>query len=75
MSSLTGIERYLLTAECVEDSELLKVEARVLRRILDENPVVGYAIQRRVSEIFFRRHVAAMEMLQSIRQAAPVTAE
>lgn len=71
VSSLTGIERYLLNAECVEDSEVLKIETRVLLRILDQNPVVGYAIQRRVSEIFFRRHMAAMEMLQTIQQAAP----
>jgi CRP-like cAMP-binding protein len=69
VSSLTGLERYLLNAECMEDSELVKIEARVLRRILDENPVVGYATQRRVSEIYFRRHVAAMENLHTLTQA------
>jgi len=65
VSCLTGTERYLLNAECMEDSEVLKVEGLVLRQILDQNPVVGYAIQRRVSQIFFRRYVYAMERLEN----------
>ena len=68
-----GTERYLLDATCMEDSEVLKVEARVLRRILDENPVVGYATQRRVSQIFFQRYVDAMERLQTVAQAIPLS--
>ena len=69
VSSLMGTERYLVNAECVQDSEVLKVEDRALRRILDENPAVGYAIQRRISQIFFRRYVDAMERLETIVQA------
>jgi CRP-like cAMP-binding protein len=66
VSSLTGGERYMLDAVCVEDSEMLKVESQVLRRILDENTVIGYTVQRRISEIFFKRYVDAMERLRSI---------
>ena len=69
VSSLTGGERYLLNAECVEDSEVLKVDSRVLRRILDGNPAVGYSIQGRVSQIFFKRYVNAMERLQAVLRA------
>jgi CRP-like cAMP-binding protein len=72
VSSLTGTERYLLNAGCVEDSEVLKVEGRALRRVLDANPVVGYSIQRRVSQIFFKRYVYAMERLETIMQAMPL---
>ena len=72
VSSLTGTDRYLLNAECVEDSEVLKVEGAVLRHVLDENPVVGYAIQRRISQIFFKRYVDAMERLETIVQAMPL---
>jgi CRP-like cAMP-binding protein len=72
VSSLVGTDRYLLNAECVEDSEVLKVEGAVLRHILDENPVVAYAIQKRVSQIFFKRYVDAMERLESIVQAMPL---
>lgn len=63
VSSLTGLERYILKAECVKDSEVLKIEINALRRILDDNPVVGYAIQQRISQIFFKRYVNAMEMI------------
>jgi len=72
VSSLTGTARYLLNAECVEDSEVLKVEGGVLRQILNENPAVGYSIQRRISQIFFKRYVDAMERLQSVVQVIPL---
>ena len=69
ISALTGTDRYLLNAECVEDSEVLKIEGKVLRQVLDENPVVGYATQRRISQIFYKRYVDAMERLQIVVQA------
>ncbi|MGP8245325.1 MAG: Crp/Fnr family transcriptional regulator [Bryobacteraceae bacterium] len=71
VSALMGSDRFLLNAECVEDSEVLKIEGKVLRQILDENSVVGYAVQRRVSEIFFKRYLGAMERLQAVAQAIP----
>jgi CRP-like cAMP-binding protein len=72
VSSLMGADRYLLNAECVEDSEVLKIEGKILRQILDENPVVGYAMQRRVSQVFFKRYLHAMERLQTVVQAIPI---
>jgi CRP-like cAMP-binding protein len=62
----------MLNAVCVEDSEVLKVESQVLRRILDENPAIGYAVQKRISQIFFKRNVDAMERLRSIVLAVPM---
>ena len=72
VSSLMEGDRYLLNAECVEDSEVLKVDSRVLRRLLDENSAVGYSIQKRVAQIFFNRYVSAMESLRVITQAIPM---
>ena len=66
VSSLAEGERYLLNAECVEDSEVLMVESRVLRSILDQNPVAGYATERKIAQIFFKRYVTAMERLRSV---------
>ncbi len=71
VSALMGMERFLLNAECVEDSEVLKIEVKVLRQILDENPVVGYATQRRISQILFKRYLTAMERLQAVAHAIP----
>ncbi len=75
ISSLMGAERYLLNAECTEDSEVLKIENKVLNQILDENPVAGYALQRRVSQIVFKRYLNSMERLQSIIQAIPTRSD
>lgn len=72
ISSLMGVDRYLLNAECVEDSEVLKIEGKVLRQILEGNPMVGYTVQRRVSKIFFKRYLSTMERLQTIVQAIPI---
>jgi signal-transduction protein with cAMP-binding, CBS, and nucleotidyltransferase domain len=72
VSSLMGTDRYLLNAQCVEDSEVLKIEGKALRQILDNNPTVGYAVQRRVSQIFFKRYLNAMERLQTVVQAIPM---
>jgi len=72
VSSLLEGERYLLSAECMEDSEVLKVDSQLLRHILEENPTIGYALQRRISQIFFKRYVDATERLRSVIQAVPM---
>jgi len=69
VSAMMGGDRYLLNAECTMDSEVLKIEGRTLLQILDQNPTVGYATQRRISQIFFKRYVDVMERLQAIVQA------
>ena len=73
VSSLLGADRYLLNAECVENSEVLKIEGKTLRQIFDQNPVVGYAMQRRVSQIFFKRYLNVMERLQTVVQSIPIS--
>jgi CRP-like cAMP-binding protein len=61
---LLGADRYLLDAVCAEDTEVLKIEGKALRKILDDNPVAGYAMQRTVSRIYFNRYLKTMEVLQ-----------
>ena len=68
VSSIMNTDRYFLDGECVEDSEVLKIEGRALRRVLDMNPTVGYVMQRRLSQIFFKRFVDAMERVQAPAQ-------
>jgi hypothetical protein len=72
VSSLTGGERYLLNAECLEESEVLKVQSEVLRHILDENTAIGYVIQGRISQVIFNRYVDAVEKLRSIALTVPL---
>jgi CRP-like cAMP-binding protein len=74
VSSLLGADRYLLNAQCVEDSEVLKIEGKALRQIIDQNPTVGCTMQRRVSQIIFNRYVNVMERLQTVVQSIPISA-
>ena len=72
VSSVMNADRYFLDGVCVEDSEVLKIEGSALRRVLDTNPIMGYAMQRRLSQIFFKRFVEAMERVQASAYEVPL---
>lgn len=67
VSPLAGLQRYILDATCVEDSEVLKIEVAPLRAVLEGNLVAGYAIAQKVAQIFFRRYVNAMERIAALQ--------
>lgn len=66
------IGSYATTAQCMEDAELLRVGTSVLKRLLDDDPRMGYAIQSKISEIYFRRYMEAMRKLQAIVSNIPL---
>ncbi len=59
-------EKYFLTARCTVDALIQKINARVLKGIMDGDLGVGYAIQSRVSEIYFRRYIETANKLQHV---------
>ena len=65
-------DSYALTAQCVEDSELLKTKNAALKKLMDEDPVMGYRLQTRISEIYFNRYNETMKKLQSIVMNIPL---
>lgn len=69
------IQTYSTTAQCTRDSRLMKIEASVLRRLMDEDLLMGYAMQRRISEIYFKRYLDTMRKLQSIVMNLPIDAD
>ena len=66
---------YALTAQCAEDSEMLKVESAVLRGLMDRDRLMGYALQSRISEIYFGRYIDTMKKLQSIVMNIPIESD
>jgi CRP-like cAMP-binding protein len=68
------LDSYSLTAQCVEDSKLLRIEASVLKQLMDNDPRMGYALQTRFSKIYFRRYVDTMQKLQAILLNIPFAA-
>ncbi len=67
-------DSYSLTAQCIEDSELLKTENAVLKKLMDDDLMLGYRLQARISEIYFNRYNETMKKLQSIVMNIPLEA-
>lgn len=65
------LDTYSLTAKCTEDSQILKINAEVLKRVMDDDPRVGYAIQSRISAIYYKRYIATMRKLRDLVQWLP----
>jgi len=65
---------YTLTASCLADSRILKIETAVLRRLTDEDCRMGYALQKRISELYFKRYIETMQKLQAIVMSIPLEA-
>ena len=60
------LDNYALTAQCIEDSKLLRIDAAAFSKMMDRDPRTGYSIQTRFSEIYFKRYVETMRRLQAI---------
>jgi len=65
-------DAYALTAQCTSDTVLLKVKSPVLKDLMDKDLVMGYALQTRISEIYFTRYIETMKKLQAIVMNIPI---
>jgi CRP-like cAMP-binding protein len=68
-------DSYALTAQCTEYSELLKIESKVLKALMDEDPLMGYGIQSWISGIYFTRYIETMKKLQAIVMNIPMESD
>ena len=66
------IETYSTTAQCTQDSKVMRIEAAALRHLMDEDLLMGYSMQRRISEIYFKRYLDTMKKLQAIVMNLPI---
>ncbi len=65
-------DTYALTAQCTSDTTLLKVKGTVLKDLMDKDLMMGYALQTRISEIYFTRYIETMKKLQAIVMNIPI---
>ncbi|MBI4677191.1 MAG: Crp/Fnr family transcriptional regulator [Elusimicrobia bacterium] len=70
-----AMDAYTLTAQCMRDSKLLKIKSSVLKGLMDEDPRMGYLIQSKISEIYFKRYAETMQKLQAIVMNMPLVTE
>jgi CRP-like cAMP-binding protein len=69
------IDTYSTTAQCTQDSRVMKIESAALRHLMDEDLLMGYVMQRRISEIYFKRYLETMKKLQAIVMNLPIDTE
>lgn len=69
---LTG---YTLTAVCAKDTQLLKISAEGLKRVMDEDLATGYPVQRLIARTYFNRYVDTMKRLQTVAESLALSAE
>jgi CRP-like cAMP-binding protein len=65
-------DTYALTAQCAQDSQLLMVESAALKDLMDRDLQMGYALQTRLSAIYFGRYIETMRKLQAITMSLPI---
>jgi CRP-like cAMP-binding protein len=65
-------DSYALTAQCAKDSELLKIESAALKNLMDGDLRMGYALQTRLSAVYFGRYIETMRKLQAITLSLPI---
>ena len=68
------LNQYSLSAVCTEKSELLKISAAGLKRVMDNDLAVGYPMQRMISRTYFTRYLDTMKKLRSIAESIAITA-
>ena len=66
---------YTLSAQCNEPSRLLKIDARLLKKLMESDLPMGFAIQTQISKIYFQRYLDAMHKLQAIVMNLAVESE
>jgi CRP-like cAMP-binding protein len=65
-------EAYALDAVCTENARLLAIETGALKKLMDEDLVMGYSLQALISRVYFRRYLETMKKLQSIVLSMPL---
>lgn len=63
LSAAAGRDTFFTSAECLEDSKIIQIEAAVLKNFLDENPRVGLAFYRNLSAVLLKRLLATHSMV------------
>jgi len=67
-----GRDAYAMDARCEEATKLMRIRADVLSRLLNADPIVGYAVQTYVSRVYFQRYIETVTKLQAVVQSLPL---
>lgn len=66
LSPLLDSPHYTATAVCTDTTELLSIEAKPFRLLLQDNCQVGFQIMNRVAHIYFSRYIEVLKNLKGV---------
>jgi len=68
-------QHYTLTAICMEDSEVLAIDADKLFELCETDPAVGYQLMLKIAQIYFERYkIAKRNLHEMLRTPTVITA-
>jgi CRP-like cAMP-binding protein len=70
-----ALQAYTLHAQCIAHAKLLKIDAALLRQVMEEDPRMGYAIQKHISDLYFKRYIRTMLKFQAVVTSIPLEAQ
>ena len=65
-------QEYTLTAVCLEDTEVLEIDADKLSKLCEEDPLLGYRLMLKIAQIYFESYKTAKRDLHRMVQAPTV---
>ena len=68
-------QEYTLTAVCLEDTEVLAVDAGKLSKLCEQDPLLGYRLMLKIAQIYFDRYkIAKRNLYGMVHTPAVITA-
>jgi CRP-like cAMP-binding protein len=68
-------QEYTLTAVCLEDTEVMAIDADRLFELCEKDPAMGYHLMLKIAQIYFERYKAAKRSLhEMVRTPTVITA-
>jgi len=65
-------QEYTLTAVCLEDTEVMAIDADKLSELCEKDPAVGYKLMLRIARVYFERYKTAKRSLHEMVKAPTI---
>ncbi|MFC1852091.1 Crp/Fnr family transcriptional regulator [candidate division CSSED10-310 bacterium] len=61
-----NLDKYIVDAKCTKETELLKIEADALKKLMEEDTHLGFSLQTKISEIYFKRYIETIKVIKEV---------
>ena len=67
------LQKYTLTAVCLQDSEVMSIDADKFFKLCQSDPELGYKFLKKVVQIYFERYQAAIGQIHEMIKTPTIT--